>query len=418
MTRWRADRTWLVYRGTESFAMAVGWTLAPIYFVREVGMSPLELVLAGTALEVAYFLFEVPTGVVADTVGRRASVIVSQFLIAIGFLVTGRVTSVPVILAAAALMGFGWTFKSGAIDAWLADEVGPARLSASYQRGAQVARAAALLGIGAAVGLALLDLSLPIVAGGIVLLGLGAFLALAMPETGFRPASREGLSTVRSLVHTTQEGGRLLRARPVLLLITAITFFGGMWSESVDRLWEAHFLVDVGVPKLAGLDPLVWFGVLNAGAIVLAIVVAQPLVRRFSQAGGRAMAWSLLALDTAMLLGTLAFALAGTFALAVLAYWAIRVAASLAAPVHSAWVNSNIDDSSVRATVLSITNLGDSAGEWGGGPALGVVGNVFGIRAALAGGAAALAPALALYGLALRRVGVEPVPDVVPQAEA
>jgi DHA3 family tetracycline resistance protein-like MFS transporter len=219
-------------------------------------------------------------------------------------------------------------------------------------------------------------------------------------------------------VHTTQEGGRLLRARPVLLLITAITFFGGMWSESVDRLWEAHFLVDVGVPELAGLDPLVWFGVLNAGAIVLAIVVAQPLVRRLSQAGGRAMAWSLLALDTAMLLGTLAFALAGTFALAVLAYWAIRVAASLAAPVHSAWVNSNIDDSSVRATVLSITNLGDSAGEWGGGPALGVVGNVFGIRAALAGGAAALAPALALYGLALRRVGVEPVPDVVPQAEA
>jgi DHA3 family tetracycline resistance protein-like MFS transporter len=418
MTRWRADRTWLAYRGTESFAMAVGWTLAPIYFVREVGMSPLELVLAGTALEVAYFLFEVPTGVVADTVGRRASVIVSQFLIAIGFLVTGLVTSVPVILAAAALMGFGWTFKSGAIDAWLADEVGPARLSASYQRGAQVARAAALLGIGAAVGLALLDLSLPIVAGGIVLLGLGAFLALAMPETGFRPASREGLSTVRSLVHTTQEGGRLLRARPVLLLITAIMFFGGMWSESVDRLWEAHFLVDVGVPELAGLDPLVWFGVLNAGAIVLAIVVAQPLVRRFSRAGGRAMAWSLLALDTAMLLGTLAFALAGTFALAVLAYWAIRVAASLAGPVHSAWVNSNIDDSSVRATVLSITNLGDSAGEWGGGPALGVVGNVFGIRAALAGGAAALAPALALYGLALRRVGVEPVPDVVPQAEA
>ena len=418
MTRWRADRTWLAYRGTESFAMAVGWTLAPIYFVREVGMSPLELVLAGTALEVAYFLFEVPTGVVADTVGRRASVIVSQFLIAIGFLVTGLVTSVPVILAAAALMGFGWTFKSGAIDAWLADEVGPARLSASYQRGAQVARAAALLGIGAAVGLALLDLSLPIVAGGIVLLGLGAFLALAMPETGFRPASREGLSTVRSLVHTTQEGGRLLRARPVLLLITAIMFFGGMWSESVDRLWEAHFLVDVGVPELAGLDPLVWFGVLNAGAIVLAIVVAQPLVRRFSRAGGRAMAWSLLTLDTAMLLGTLAFALAGTFALAVLAYWAIRVVASLAGPVHSAWVNSNIDDSSVRATVLSITNLGDSAGEWGGGPALGVVGNVFGIRAALAGGAAALAPALALYGLALRRVGVEPVPDVVPQAEA
>ena len=50
-----------------------------------------------------------------------------------------------------------------------------------------------------------------------------------------------------------------------------------------------------------------------------------------------------------------------------------------------------------------MTNLGDSAGEWGGGPALGLVGNAFGIRAALAAGAAALTPALLLYGLALRR---------------
>ena len=53
--------------------------------------------------------------------------------------------------------------------------------------------------------------------------------------------------------------------------------------------------------------------------------------------------------------------------------------------------------------MISITNLGDSAGQWGGGPALGIVGNVFGIRAALGAGAALLAPALALYGLALRR---------------
>jgi DHA3 family tetracycline resistance protein-like MFS transporter len=89
MTRLDAPRTWLVYRGVESFAMAVGWTLAPIYFVREVGMSPLELVLAGTALEVAYFLFEVPTGVVADVYSRRASVVVAQFVMGIGFVLTG-----------------------------------------------------------------------------------------------------------------------------------------------------------------------------------------------------------------------------------------------------------------------------------------------------------------------------------------
>jgi predicted MFS family arabinose efflux permease len=127
---------------------------------------------------------------------------------------------------------------------------------------------------------------------------------------------------------------------------------------------------------------------------------------------------SLLWLDAAMLVGTLVFALAGSFAVAVLAYWAIMVARSLAGPVYSTWLNSNIDDSSVRATVISMTNLGDSAGQWGGGPALGVVGNLFGIRAALAAGAATLAPALALYGLALRRDSNESLIEVAPSVEA
>ena len=76
MRRLDAQRTWLVYRGVEAFAMALGWTLAPVFFVTELEMSPLELVLTGTALEVAYFLFEVPTGIVADTYSRRASVVV------------------------------------------------------------------------------------------------------------------------------------------------------------------------------------------------------------------------------------------------------------------------------------------------------------------------------------------------------
>ena len=146
--------------------MAIGWTLAPVYFVQEVGMDPLQLVLAGTFMEIAYFVFEVPTGVVADSYSRRASVIVAQVIMGVSFVATGLVTSVPLILAAAALMGFGWTFKSGAIDAWLADEVGAgaprSRVSARRPGRAR----ARLLGIAAAVGLALVDLRLPIVAGG------------------------------------------------------------------------------------------------------------------------------------------------------------------------------------------------------------------------------------------------------------
>ena len=408
MRRIGAYRAWLVYCGADAFAMALAWTVAPIYFVTEIGMSPLELVLAGTALEVAYFLFEVPTGAVADLYSRRVSIVVAQLIMGAGFILTGVVPLVGVILAAQALIGFGWTFKSGAEDAWLMDELGAERTPRAYQHGAQVGRAASLAGIAASVSLALVEFELAIIAGGVAFVALGLVLALVMPEAGFRPAPREQVGRARTVARTARTGARLTRARPILLLIVGITFFGGMWSEGIDRLWEAHFLVDIGVPELAGLDPVVWFGVLNAGSLLLALAVAQPLVRRFEEADRKSMAQMLLGLEAALMVGTVAFALAASFALAVAVYWSVRVVRSLARPVYSSWLNASIDDSSVRATVISITNLGDSVGQWGGGPALGGIGSAFGIPTAIAAGAAALAPALALYGRAIRHHGREP----------
>jgi MFS transporter, DHA3 family, tetracycline resistance protein len=403
-----AHRVWLGYRGVEAFAFGLGWTVAPVFFIRELDFSPLELVLAGTALEVAYFLFEIPTGVVADTYGRRISAILGLLGLGIGFVVTGFAGGVGVVLAAAAFMGFTWTFKSGAEDAWITDEVGPDQVGRSFQLGAQAARIGALLGIGAAVGLALVDLRLPIVAGGVVLVAFAAVLALVMPETNFRSARREDLSALASMAGTAREGGGLIRRQPIMVLIVGISFCLGVSDEGFDRLWEAQFLVEVGVPGFAGLDQVVWFGVLAAGATLLSLLVAQPLVRRFAAMGPARMARSLFVFDALRIVGLLAFALAGSFAVALAAFWGARLARSLAAPVHSTWLNANVADSRVRATVLSMTNVFESAGEWGGGPALGGIGNVFGIRAAIAGSAAALVPALALYGRAIRYHGRVP----------
>src|ERR687896_413133 len=157
MERLDAYRIWLGYRGVEAFAFGVGWTVAPIFFVRELGLSPLELVLAGTALELAYFAFEIPTGIVADLYGRRRSTIVGVLGLGLGFVATGLAGGVGVVLAAAAFMGFAWTFKSGAEDAWITDEVGAEHVGRSFHAGAQAARFGGLAGIAAAVALALVD---------------------------------------------------------------------------------------------------------------------------------------------------------------------------------------------------------------------------------------------------------------------
>jgi DHA3 family tetracycline resistance protein-like MFS transporter len=403
MRRLSAYRIWLVLHFFGSLSGALIFTVAAVYFVRDVGMNPLELVLCGTVMELAVFLFEVPTGVLADTFSRRASVIVGTIVQGAAFVLVGAVQSVPAVLAGYAIWGLGWTFESGALQAWLADEVGPGRLPGIFLRGARMGYAGALLGIGASVAIASSDLGLAIVIGGALNVVLGLFLVVSMPETGFRRGTVDAGESggLRGLLRTARDGGRVVRARPLLLVILAIAFFSGMWSESFDRLWEAHFLL-LGLPSIGGFDPVVWFGVFGAGSMMIGLALTGPAANRLEHARHQTLARVLFAFELFLLGAALLFALAGSFWLALAAYFGIRTARGIASPLFDAWLNQSIEDSRVRATVLSITSQSDAIGQVAGGPALGGIGTVFSIRAALAAGAVALGPSLWLYGRAVR----------------
>jgi MFS family permease len=405
-TRADAHRVWLVYRGGWGFIGALSWTTAAVYFIRDVGMSPLQLVLAGTALEVAYFCFEIPTAVVADLLSRRLSVIAAAVISGLATIGIGLVHAPGWVIVGMAVWGFGWTFRSGAEDAWLADEVGVARLGSSYQRGAQVARITGLLGICLAVGLALAHLWLPFVAAGVSALMLAAYLSLAMPERGFKPAPRsQQLPRIRAMLGTAQEGARVVRASPVLLLIVVIFVLVGAFHEGFDRLWEAHLLLEVGLPPIAGLGDVAWFGILGAATLVLAFAVAVPLVSRVERLRPERLARLLLVLHAGLMVSALTFALAGSLWLALSAYLATAVLRDLTAAPFSTWLNSAIADSNVRATAISMTTIAGSLGEWTGGPMLGLIGNRWGVRAALAAASVLLAPTLVLFGKAIRHHG-------------
>ena len=402
MRRLPADTVWYGYEAAASFLWAMVFTVTAYYFVTEVGMSPLELVLVGTVMELSVFVFEVPTGIVADTTSRRLSIVVGNVLMGIGFLAVGGFPDVWPILAAYALWGFGYTFTSGAMDAWLADEVGEEHLTRVYLRGAQVGRVLTIAGIAASVGLALVDVRLPIVLGGVGTIALAAFFALWMPETGFTPAPREGRGSLGHMVETGRTGARLVRRRPALLAILGIAAFGGTWSESYDRLWQAHLIEDVGLPSLGGADPVVWFGILGVVGTVLSIVVAAPLERRLADASRESVARVLSLLYAILAASSLVFALAGSLWLALLGSYGIYVARQVSGPLFASWLNRSIDDSSVRATTLSIVNQADAVGQWTGGPAIGALGTVTSIRAALAAATACLLPTFAFLRRASR----------------
>jgi DHA3 family tetracycline resistance protein-like MFS transporter len=402
-----------VYLGLElvaSLAFMVTFTVTNVYYVTEVGMSPLQLVLCGTAMELAIFVFEVPTGVVADTISRRLSVIVSYVVLGVATIFFGAVASAPLIIAAYALWGVGYTFQSGAYEAWIADEVGTERLTRVLLRGSQAGWIGALAGVAISTVVAsLVDLRTAIVAGGVLLLVVAATLALVMPETAFtRGQGQEDEVGVRGFLATARRGGRLVRGHRLLLLMLAIAFFFGMWTESIDRLWQAQLLTEVGLPDVDGIGDVAWIGLVTAATMVIGVVVDQVAVTRLDEASGRRLAQVLLTLNAVLVPAALLFALVTSPALAIAAYLVLMACRGLASPLAGAWVNRTIDDSSVRATVLSIMSQSDAVGQVAGGPAIGAVGSSVGLRPALALGAAALAPAIGLYARAVRHHGAEP----------
>jgi predicted MFS family arabinose efflux permease len=188
----------------------------------------------------------------------------------------------------------------------------------------------------------------------------------------------------------------------VLALVLVVFVLVGAFEEGFDRLWEAHLLLDVGLPELGALGVVGWFGVLGAATLVLAFAVAAPAVRRVERLEAGRLTRLLLVLHGALLAAALGFALAGSVWLAVAAYLATAVVRDLTGPTLQTWLNESITDSSVRATVLSITSVAGSLGEWTGGPALGLVGNRWGVRTALAAGALLLAPTLLVLTRAAR----------------
>ncbi|HET7090121.1 MAG TPA: MFS transporter [Anaerolineae bacterium] len=403
MEKLKAYRVFLAMSAAQAFAMTAMFTTGTVYYVNGIGLDPLQLVLVGTALEATAFLFEIPTGIVADVYSRRLSILLGHFLLGAGFLLIGAFPLFDVLLAAQVITGIGYTFLSGATEAWLADEIGEVHVGAALIRARQLERITSIAGILAGAGLASLRLNLPFLAGGGLLLALGAFLVWHMPETGFRPASREDRSTWSKFAGAFREGARLVRASRLLLLFFGIAFFWGAASEGFDRLGDAHLLASFAFPAIGALQPVAWFGVLALAGTLIELAVNE-LLRKRLEAITRvpsATAKVLFVINALMIASVLVFALAGGFWLALSAMLLYGVCRSMGGPLIDAWLVQHID-SSVRATVLSMRGQTDAIGQIAGGPGVGWIGRAVSLRAAIAAAGLLLSPALILYARTIR----------------
>ena len=375
-SRGAVQRTYLVLTLLQTFASSFIWGINTL-FLLDAGLSNTEAFAANAFFAVGQVLFEVPTGVVADTRGRRFSYLLGAATLlasTVLYLVMWRVHA-PFIgwAVASMLLGLGFTFFSGATEAWLVDALAATGytggLERVFGRAQTVGGAAMLVGsVSGGVIAQLTNLGVPYILRAGMLLATLLVAAWSMHDIGFKP--RKGASPVaevRSVIRGSIDGG--WRNPPVraLMLAAPFTSGAGFFAFYASQPYLLQLFGDPNAYGIAGLTAAIFAGAQITGGLLVSRV--RHLFGRRTDA---------LILGTALNVGILAvIGLTGSFvaALVLLTLWALVFA--IEGPLRQAFINGVIS-SEQRATVLSFDSLMGSAGGAVAQPVLGRVADVYG----------------------------------------
>lgn len=391
-----AYKTYLLFSAITAMCFSLVATVMIVYHIEIVHLNPLQLILVGTTLELACFIFEIPTGIVADVYSRKLSIVIGGVLTGVGFILEGSISSFIFVLVAQIVWGLGSTFISGSLEAWIAEEEKNKDLDEIYIKGAQAGQIGAFIGIVLSTVIANFSVRLPIIVSGVLFIILALFLWLYMPENNFKPSAPGDLNTFKKMVYTFKSGLKFVKSKSIIMILLAVTLFYGLSSEGYDRLSNAHFLQDTTLPKLGNLSSVTWFGIFGILGMILSFIVMHFMAKNLKNEDNRKNGKLLLCINILYISSMLIFALTRNFSLMLIAYLATNTFRIINEPIFSAWLNGHIDDNS-RATVLSINGQMNSLGQILCGPIIGIIATNISVSIGIVCTSLLVAPVLVLY---------------------
>ncbi|WP_410208741.1 tetracycline efflux MFS transporter TetA(P) [Fusobacterium sp.] len=395
-----AYKIYLLFSAITAMCFSLAATVMIVYHIEKVHLNPLQLILVGTTMETACFLFEIPTGIVADVYSRKLSIIIGTVLIGLGFILEGSVASFIFVLAAQVIWGLGSTFVSGSVEAWIAEEEKTKELDQIYIKGAQAGQIGTVIGIILSTIIGNLSVRMPIIVSGCLFIVFALFLALYMPENNFKPSAPKDLNTFKKMGYTFKTGFKFVKSKAILMILLSITLFHGLSSEGYDRLSNAHFLQDTTFPQLGNLQPVTWFGIFGITGMILSAIAMQFISKKLEKEDENHSGKILLAINIFYILCMLVFALTRNFSLMLIAYLSTNMFRTINEPIFSAWLNNHIDDNA-RATILSMNGQINALGQILGGPIIGIIATKISISIGIACTSLLVTPVLVLYVIAL-----------------
>lgn len=365
------------------------WLAAVVFWVVELELSPLRLVLLSLAIELAVIVSETPTGVVADLRSRRLSILIGETTIGLSFLAMVATTNYAVVIASMVVFGVGWTFRSGSDAAWLSDELAGDRATTGEAAGDAVIERVLLAKQRFGLAVAIPTLLVTMLVGafttvrfagavmGAMHLGIALYFARAMTEEHFTPGRERGAGFRQTLRTAAVIIGRGPSLR-VLVVVVFVVFFA---AEAFDTLGFKHFL-DVFDPQGAIPED----SIVVLGALFLVLAVGGYIANRITDhqlAKGTRLVKAVVICCVAASIGGFVVAFGNVALVIAVGYVMHESVRTALIPLFEAWVNRDAP-SEVRATVHSLTGQVMSLGQLSGGLLLGTVAEIGAIPTSLA----------------------------------
>jgi len=372
----RIIRTYFAITGLFNLAMSLIWGIDTL-FKMGAGLDIQQVLLTNAAFTLGSMIFEIPTGVVADTLGRRVSLLLC--------LVTLFTTTLLYVASAwrgwgfwafvwiSVFLGLGFTFYTGAVDAWLVDALKATGytepLEPVFAKGQMFFGAGMLVGTIGGGLLGQIHLYIPYVVRAAIVVPLFALAWYAMPELGYTPRALElkrvPVEMRRVFVEGMEYGLHHPVVRPVMLasLVSMSFMIFGFYS------WQRYFL------DLLGRD-LVWVDGLISSLLGLSLIAGNALVAPLSRLVRSRTGLLMLSVVVQAAMAT-ACGMVGRgvgspdrFYVVVALYLVYGLAVGVAMPVKQAYLNAHIP-SAQRATIISLdsmfANVGGVLGQSGWG---------------------------------------------------
>ena len=415
----RIQTVYLLLLLLHTLAASLIWGINTL-FLLDAGLTNAEAFAANAFFTAGLVLFEVPTGVIADTRGRRTSYLVGTLVLALStlsYLWMWRIAAPFWGWALASVfLGFGFTFFSGAVQAWLVDALtfsgffrGGGRLESVLARG-EIVEGAAMLGGSIAGGVIAqaTNLGVPYVIRAAIL-ALTFVLAFAlMRDIGFTPSrGKHPLREVKSVLRGAIDYG--LGNAPVRWVMLAAPFTAGV-SIYAFYAMQPYLLELYGNQEAYGIAGLA--AAIVAGAQIAGGLLVPQVGRIFRRRTTALVAGASL---SAALLAVIGMVPRFWVAIALLVLWGLIFAA--VTPLRQAYLNALIP-SQQRATVLSFDSLLGSSGGVAIQPVLGRAADAWGYPLSYACGSAIQAIALPFLWLARRERAASDMIEADAAAEA